>query len=100
MARNANEKMFTREVVSTKATAKVIRVDGESVELKEFTLPIETDSVERAREFLKKYRETESELIVSVVSVEVVRKMYGMTLEQFIHNATELDPETRKPLDK
>lgn len=100
MARNINDKMFTREVVSTKVTAKVISVDAESVTIKEFNIPIETDSTDRAREFLKKYRETETELIVSVVSVEPVRKMYGMSLDDFIKYATELDPETRKPLNK
>ena len=100
MARNANEKMFTREIAYTTAVCKVINVNAENTETKEFTLPIETDDAARAKAFLKKYKETDEMLIVSVQELKIVRKMYGCTIEDFLKVAKELDPETRKPLNK
>lgn len=47
---------------------------------------------------VKKTYDTDIFQNVKIVSVEPVNKLYGMWEEDFIANAMELDPETRKPL--
>ena len=37
---------------------------------------------------------------IEIKETQVIEKLYGMSEECFINNAIELDPETRKPLDK
>ena len=37
--------------------------------------------------------------VLSIESVVPINKMYGITMDSFLANAVELDPETRKPLN-
>ena len=44
--------------------------------------------------------DTEKEKPVHIVDKEIVDKLYGMSEDEFIKSAQELDPKTRKPLEK
>lgn len=47
---------------------------------------------------VKKAYDTDIFQNVKIVDIQSVNKLYGMWEEDFITNAMELDPETRKPL--
>lgn len=47
---------------------------------------------------LKKSYETDDFKIAKIVSTKPANKLYGMWEEDFIANAMELDPTTRKPI--
>lgn len=47
---------------------------------------------------VKKAYDTDTFTNVKIVNTQAVNKLYGMWEEDFIANAMELDPETRKPL--
>ena len=40
----------------------------------------------------------EGEVLIRVEKVEVIHKLYGMDMAQFLASAIELDPTTRKPV--
>ena len=96
----ARQVMFTREVAYTIATALVCRVKQAKVETVEVNLPIETDDTARALGYMQKYMQDAENVYVSVTSLRTEKKLYGCTLDKFMSVAVELDPVTRKPLDK
>lgn len=96
----ARQVMFTREVGYTVATAMVCRVKQAKVETVEVNLPIETDDTTRALAYMQKYMQDAENVYVSVTALRTEKKLYGCTLDKFMSVAVELDPTTRKPLDK
>jgi len=99
MARPLDAKMFTRDVVSTKVSVKVIDNNTDTITVKPYVLPFETTDTAVALKYLKKSYETDDLTLLKIVSLEAEHKMYGCTLQEFLSVAHELDPETRKMLD-
>ena len=92
--------MVTREVLGTKVTVKVVDPATEVVKPVELVLSgryTEADSkvMKAASKVLG-----EGIVIIKVESVESFNKLYGMDTADFVKNAMELDPKTRKPLEE
>ena len=99
MARALDAKMFTRDVVSTRVSVKVIDNNTDTITVNPYVLPFETTDTAIALKYLKKMYETDNLTLLKVVSLEAEHKMYGCTIAEFLSVAHQLDPETRKPLD-
>ena len=95
----AREKMFTREISYTKATAMVCNVSTATVEKEIFTIPFETTDTTKMLAYLQKNVQSVNKPIVSIVSYETITKLYGCTVEQFLTVARELD-ENRKVIEQ
>jgi len=91
--------LITRTVVGTKVTAKVVSKTTD--EVKSYSTVVSkvvADEKAAARELAKVI--PSDLVIITVVSFEKVEKLYGITPAAFMENAVELDPATRKPLEK
>lgn len=91
--------MITRTVLGTTITAKVVNRNTDEVSL--YTSVVskvvteEKDAVKALAKILP-----EELVIINIVSCEKVENLYGMTVADFMAHAVELDPQTRKPLNK
>lgn len=92
--------MVTRELIGTEA--KVLTVDTEkaATDYADITVQGKYKTAENLLKAIKKVYETPNLQIAKVVDFKEVHKLYGMPCAEFYKNATELDPETRKPLAK
>lgn len=94
---NKNMAMITRTVLGTSITAKV--VNKNTNDITDFTTVVSkvvTDEKGATKELAKVIP---AELvIIDIKSFEKVEKLYGITVADFMANAKELDPKTRKPL--
>lgn len=94
----ARKPMVTRTLISTQVT--VLCLDIQSAEPSNVTFSIartfkDDDKLMKA---LKDEHETDDLKLVHIVDKKEVEKLYGMTETDFMKYASELDPETRKPL--
>lgn len=89
--------MITRTVVGTGITAKVVnKTTNEISDINTVVSKVVTDEKGATRELAKVLP---AELvIIDIKSFEKVEKLYGITTADFMANAVELDPATRKPL--
>lgn len=96
----ARAPMVTRELIGTEA--KVLTVDTEkaTTDYADFTVQGKYRTAEHLFKAIKKVYETPSLQIVKVVDFKEVHKLYGMPCAEFYKNAVELNPETRKPIEK
>lgn len=91
--------MITRTVLGTTITAKVVNKETDEVSL--YTAVVskvvteEKDAIKALSKVLP-----ENLITISIVSCEKVENLYGMTVADFMAHAIELDPQTRKPLNK
>lgn len=91
--------MITRTVVGTQLTAKV--VNKETDEITNKTLILDTKlTAEDSAKALRLASKTVSvdEVVISVSDFVPVEKLYGVSVEDFMSVAKELDPATRKPI--
>lgn len=98
MARN----LITRTVIGTKAEVKVVDLTNDTISTKEVTLAkkFEAGEVEKVKKAVIKALAGDSTLaVVAVTKVENIEKLYGITVEDFMAHAKELDPDTRKVLE-
>lgn len=91
--------MITRTVFGTKVTAKVI--DKNTDEVKEYATVLSkvAETEKDATKLLAKVLPEEL-VIIKINSFEKVEKLYGVTVDQFMSMAVELDSETRKPINQ
>lgn len=93
--------MITRTVVGTQLTAKVVNNDTDEIYTKslivdaKLTVEDRTKAVRMAAKLV-----APNEVIISVTDFAPVEKLYGVTVEDFMSVAVELDTETRKPIKK
>lgn len=89
--------MITRTVVGTSIAAKVVnKTTNEISDITTVVSKVVTDEKGATRELTKVIP---AELvIIDIKSFEKVEKLYGITVADFMANAVELDPNTRKPL--
>ena len=92
-------KMITRTVIGTQLTAKVVNKETEEIYTKSLILDTKVEDVAKAVKLASKLV-AENEVVISVSDLATVEKLYGVTVEDFMSVAVELDPVTRKPLAK
>ena len=66
---------------------------------KEFEVPRTYKDNEKLLKVVKEMVETDSDKVVTIVDKSVATKLFGMSEADFLKNAIELDPETRKVLE-
>lgn len=95
----ARKPMVTRTIVTTKVNVLCLDINSAEPFNKVVTLP---RTYKDEKKLLKKVEEvvnTNDVKAVHVVNKEEVETLYGMTEQDFITNATILDPTTRKELE-
>ena len=95
----ARKPMVTRTIVTTKVNVLCLDINSAESFNKVVTLP---RTYKDEKKLLKKVEEvvnTDEVKAVHVVDKEEVETLYGMTEQDFITNATILDPTTRKELE-
>lgn len=98
MARTENTTMFTRTITATIASVKAVNNDTDEISVYEFTVADDkADDVAIKKMFNRLHPELTA---MKVTERRTVSSMFGITLAQFMSMAVELDPETRKPLEK
>lgn len=91
--------MVTREFTTTNATCKFFDIASTTITEKVIAIPANVDP-EKVDNYIRKTYDNEKQRFIMVESTEKVCKLYGMTVETFLANSVELDPETRKILEK
>ena len=92
----ARKPMVTRTIVTTKVNVLCLDIQSAEPFNKEVTLP---RTYKDEKKLLKKVEEvvnTDDVKAVHIVDKTEVETLYGMTEQDFIDNATILDPATRK----
>lgn len=95
----ARKPMVTRTIVTTKVNVLCLDINSAEPFNKVVALP---RTYKDEKKLLKKVEEvvnTDEVKAVHVVGKEEVETLYGMTEQDFITNATILDPTTRKELE-
>ena len=95
----ARKPMVTRTIVTTKVIVLCLDIKSEEPFNKSVTLP---RTYKDEKKLLKKVEEvvnTDEVKAVHIVDKEEVETLYGMTEQDFITNATVLDPATRKEIE-
>ena len=95
----ARKPMVTRTIVTTKVNVLCLDIQSAEPFNKVVTLP---RTYKDEKKLLKKVEEvvnTDDVKAVHVVDKEEVETLYGMTEQDFITNATILDPTTRKEIE-
>lgn len=94
----ARKPMITRTIMSTKATVLCLNVETAEPSNETFELARTYKDNDKLMKALKNQYETEDTKLVHIVDIEEVEKLYGMSETDFMLNAIELDPTTRRPL--
>ena len=95
----ARKPMVTRTIVTTKVNVLCLDIQSAEPFNKVVTLP---RTYKDEKKLLKKVEDvvnTDDVKVVHIVDKEEVETLYGMTEQDFITNATILDPATRKELE-
>lgn len=95
----ARKPMVTRTIITTKVNVLCLNVQDAEPFNQIVTLP---RTYKDDKKLLKKVEEvvnTDSVKAVHIVVKEEVETLYGMTEQDFITNATILDPATRRELE-
>ena len=89
--------LITRTKVSLAVKAMVANTETKTVETKEFTIP-KVEEKKIAKELAKVLPENLK--FVAVESANEKEILYGLDETVFMAHAVELDPKTRKPIEK
>ena len=95
----ARKPMVTRTIVTTKVNVLCLDIKSAEPFNKVVTLP---RTYKDDKKLLKKVEEvvnTDDVKAVHIVDKEEVETLYGMAEQDFITNATILDPETRREIE-
>jgi hypothetical protein len=96
----ARQYPFTRTISYQNVTALVFDKDtAEAGNIDCIITPPIPEPAKLAKAVAKKV-ETATIKFIEVVDVETVEKLYGITSEDFMAHAVELDPKTRKPISE
>ena len=94
----ARKPMVTRTLISTVATVLCLNVETAEPTNETFSIARTFKDDDKLMKALKAEHETDDLKLVHIVDKSEVEKLYGMTETDFMKYASELDPETRKPL--
>lgn len=90
--------MVTRGIDGTKAVIKTINTTTDEISTREVVLSKDLTGDDKKLNKAVVKSLNEGEVLIRVESVEVIHKLYGMDMAQFLASAIELDPTTRKPV--
>ena len=90
--------MVTRGIDGTKAVIKTINTATDEISTREVVLSKDLTGDEKKLNKAVVKSLNEGEVLIRVEKVEVIHKLYGMDMSQFLASAIELDPTTRKPV--
>lgn len=94
-------KMITRTVVGTQITAKVVNKVTDEITTKPIILDTKLTAEDSAKAIrLASKSLSEDEVVISVADFTPVEKLYGVSVDDFMAVAKELDPATRKPINQ
>lgn len=96
----ARKPMITRTIMSTRATVLCLDIETAEPTTEVFELARTYKDEDKLMKALKAQYENESTKLVHITSIDEVEKLYGMSETDFMLNAVELDPTTRKPLNQ
>lgn len=96
----ARKPMVTRTLISTVATVLCLNVETAEPTNETFTIARTFKDDDKLMKALKAEHETADLKLVHIVDKSEVEKLYGMSETDFMKYASELDPETRKPLSE
>lgn len=89
---------FTRTISTQNVIALVFdKETAEAMNVNVTIAPVITDTKKLEKAVAAKL-DTDKIKFIEIVDVSVDEKVYGLTLDAFMSNAVELDPQTRKPL--
>lgn len=90
--------MVTRGIDGTKAVVKTINTATDEIATKELVLSKDlTGDTKKLNKAVVKALD-EGEVLIRIESAEVIHKLFGMEMSDFLASAVELDPTTRKPV--
>lgn len=92
------KEMVTRGIDGTKAVIKTINTATDEISTREVVLSKDLTGDEKKLNKAVVKSLNEGEVLIRVEKVEVIHKLYGMDMAQFLASAIELDPTTRKPV--
>lgn len=92
------KEMVTRGIDGTKAVIKTINTATDEIATREVVLSKDLTGDEKKLNKAVVKSLNEGEVLIRVERVEVIHKLYGMDMAQFLASAIELDPTTRKPV--
>lgn len=92
------KEMVTRGIDGTKAVVKTINTATDEIATKELVLSKDlTGDTKKLNKAVVKALD-EGEVLIRIESAEVIHKLFGMEMSDFLASAVELDPTTRKPV--
>lgn len=94
----ARAKMVTRTITATKVEAQIVTISASEITTINVTVSGEFDDADKLLKAVKKQTETNDIKVLQVLTSEKIEKLYGMLESDFLAQAKELDPETRKAL--
>lgn len=94
----ARAKMVTRTITATKVEAQIVTISASEITTINVTVSGEYDDIDKLLKAVKKAIETADIKVLQILTSEKVEKLYGMLETDFLAQAKELDPETRKAL--
>lgn len=95
----ARKPMVTRTIVTTKVNVLCLDINSAEPFNKVVTLPRTYKDEKKLLKTVEELVNTDEVKAVHIVDKEEVETLYGMTEQDFITNATILDPVTRKELE-
>lgn len=95
----ARKPMVTRTIVTTKANVLCLDIKSAEPFNRIVTLPRTYKDEKKLHKKVEEVVNTDDIKAVHVVDKEEVETLYGMSEQDFITNATILDPATRKELE-
>lgn len=95
----ARKPMVTRTIVTTKVTLMCLNIQTGEPFNEFLTLPRTYNDDKKLLKVVQEIFDTDEKKAVHIVDKEEIETLYGMTEQEFIQNATVLDPETRKALE-
>ena len=92
------KEMVTRGIDGTKVIVKTINTATDEIATKELVLSKDlTGDTKKLNKAVVKALD-EGEVLIRIESAEVIHKLFGMEMSDFLASAVELDPATRKPV--
>lgn len=95
--------MITRIVKSLQVTCKLIDKETDKVVTEKILLerkPYKEGDADKSVARAVKKQLPEGKMLISIEGIKQVDRCYGMSVEQFISSAEELDLEKRQPITK
>ena len=95
----ARQKMVTRTMKTTHVNVLCLEIETAEPFNKDIVIPSTYKDEKKLFNKVKELIDTDSVKAVHMTDVEEVETLYGMTEQEFIEHARELDPETRKAFE-